>query len=118
MAETSGQTREGGEGKVNLESDADSKKIEIGRNYLAEKGGDGGDEAGEAIEMRTARDAKAVPPPPAGGGGGGGGAGEPLEHHLTRDQLANLTLERRIKVVHTNLTPKLVILHTALTTIF
>ena len=101
---------------MNLESDADSKKIEIGRNDLAEKVGDGGDEAGEAIEMRTARDAKAVPPPAAAGGGGG--AGEPLEHHLTRDQLANLTLERRIKVLHTNLTPKLVILHTASTNLF
>ena len=88
MSETSGEARAGGKGNVNLET---KSKMEIG--------GDGSEEGdGESIEMRTARDAKAVP---------SRGAGEPLELHLTRDQLANLTLEsRRIKVMHTNLTPK------------
>ena len=85
MAETSGEAREGGNVKVEREAETE---IQIGKD----------DEGGESIEMRTARDAKAVP---------SRGVGEPLEHHLTRDQVANLTLEsRRIKVMHTNLIPK------------
>lgn len=61
-------------------------------------------DAEQAIEMRTARDAKAVP--------SSGGRNDPLESHLTGEQLANLTLddhlllERRIKVAHTNLNQK------------
>ena len=92
MSETIGEGGEGGKGNVNLET---KSKIEIG--------GDGSEEGdGESIEMRTARDAKAVP-----SRGVGVGVGVPLEHHLNRDQLANLTLEsRRIKVMHTNLIPK------------
>ena len=89
MAETSGEAREGGNVKVEREVETE---IRIGKD----------DEGGESIEMRTARDAKAVP-----SRGVGVGVGVPLEHHLTPDQLANLTLEsRRIKVLHTNLIPK------------
>ena len=87
----SGAAREGGNVKLEREEETE---IRIGRD-------DSEDEGDESIEMRTARDAKAVP---------SRGVGEPLEHHLTRDQVANLTLEsRRIKVMHTNLIPKLVI---------
>ena len=94
MAESSGESREGGKGNVKLESDAETQ-IQIER-YEGEEGDE------ESIEMRTARDAKAVQPSQGLGG-------EPLEHHLTRDQLANLTLEsRRIKVLHTNLITNLV----------
>ena len=86
MAETGGEGREGGNLKLEIQIERDASE-------------EGGDEGAESIEMRTARDAKAVPSQ---------GVGEPLEGHLTRDQLANLTLEsRRIKVMHTNLTPKL-----------
>ena len=89
MDETSGKAREGGNVKVEREAETE---IQIGKD----------DEGGESIEMRTARDAKAVP-----SRGVGVGVGVPLEHHLTPDQLANLTLEsRRIKVMHTNLIPK------------
>ena len=89
MAETRGEAREGGNVKVEREVETE---IQIGKD----------DEGGESIEMRTARDAKAVP-----SRGVGVGVGVPLEHHLTPDQLANLTLEsRRIKVMHTNLIPK------------
>ena len=93
MAESSGESREGGKRNVKLESDAETQ-IQIER-YEGEEGDE------ESIEMRTARDAKAVQPSQ--------GLGEPLEHHLNRDQLANLTLEsRRIKVLHTNLITNLV----------
>ena len=96
MAETSGESREGEKGNVKLEREAETQ-IQIGRTE-----GEEGD--CEPIEMRTARDAKAVQPSQ----GVKVGFGEPLEHHLARDQLANLTLEsRRIKVLHHNLIPKL-----------
>ena len=95
MAETRGEAREGGNVKVEREVETE---IQIGRDDEEAEGGEGG----ESIEMRTARDAKAVP-----SRGVGVGVGVPLEHHLTPDQLANLTLEsRRIKVMHTDLTPK------------
>ena len=107
MAETRGEAREGAcgkarEDKVNLEGGAETK-IRLVRNDPEKRTGD----EDKGIEMRTGKDAKAVP---SSRGGGVGGL-EPLEHHLNRDQLANLTLEsRRIKVMHTNSIPKLVII--------
>ena len=96
------QARERGEDQVNVKGNADNE-IHLARNDPEKR--TGGETKG--IEMRTGKDAKAVP---SSRGGGEGGL-EPLEHHLNRDQLANLTLEsRRIKVMHTNSIPKLVII--------
>ena len=73
-------------------------------HQIVESDRERGENAEQAIEMRTARDAKAVP--------SSGGRNDPLESHLTGEQLANLTLEdhllleRRIKVAHTNLNQK------------
>ena len=98
-----GRAREGGEHQVNVKGEADNKIHMQARNDPEKRTGD----KDKGIEMRTGKDAKAVPSSPGGGEGGL----EPLEHHLNRDQLANLTLEsRRIKVMHTNSIPKLVII--------
>ena len=100
MAETSGEMRGKGERQVNVAEDGEpAHQIVESDQYRGE-----GRDAEQAIEMRTARDAKAVP--------SSGGRNDPLESHLTREQLANLTLEdhllleRRIKVAHTNLCQK------------
>ena len=98
MAETSGEMR--GERQVNIAGDGEPA------HQIVESDRDRGEDRDteQAIEMRTARDAKAVP--------SSGGRNDPLESHLTGEQLANLTLEdhllleRRIKVAHTNLYQK------------
>ena len=98
-----GRAREGGEDQVNFKGEADNEIHMQARNDPEKRNGD----KDKGIELRTGKDAKAVP---TSRGGGEGGL-EPLEHHLNRDQLANLTLEsRRIKVMHTNSIPKLVII--------
>ena len=105
MAETIGEAREGGarergEDQVKFEGETETETHMQATNYPEGKN--------VGIEMRTARDAKAVPSSSSRVGVGGL---EPLEHHLNRDQLANLTLEStRIKVMHTNSIPKLVII--------
>ena len=100
MAETGGEMRGKSERQVNVAEDGEpAHQIVESDQYRGE-----GRDAEQAIEMRTARDAKAVP--------SSGGRNDPLESHLTREQLANLTLEdhllleRRIKVAHTNLNQK------------
>ena len=100
MAETSGEMR--GEGERQVKSGGDGEPA----HQIVESDRDRGEDRDteQAIEMRTARDAKAVP--------SSGGRNDPLESHLTGEQLANLTLEdhllleRRIKVAHTNLNQK------------
>ena len=98
MAETSGEMR--GERQVNIAGDGEPAHQIVESDREREDNRD----AEQAIEMRTARDAKAVP--------SSGGRNDPLESHLTGEQLANLTLEdhllleRRIKVAHTNLCQK------------